>query len=124
MVLVMTVNPGFGGQKLIAARPATRCRVCGEMIRPEAAIEVDGGVNRDNIRQVVEAGANWIVAGSAVFGAEDPAAEARVLQSLMAEASRTERSRHAAGRGSAGRGVVDSSLHLRGANGQLVFGVG
>lgn len=83
MVLVMTVNPGFGGQKLIPAAlrkvPAIR-----EMIRPEAAIELDGGVNRANIRQVVEMGANWIVAGSAVFGAQDPAAEARVLQSLMA----------------------------------------
>ena len=58
------------------------------MIRPDAAIEVDGGVNRDNIRQVVEMGANWIVAGSAVFGAEDPAAEARVLQTLMSRRRR------------------------------------
>ncbi len=83
LVLVMTVNPGFGGQKLIPSAlrkvPAVR-----NMIRPDAAIELDGGVHRDNIRQVVEAGANWIVAGSAVFGAADPGEEARVLQSLMA----------------------------------------
>jgi ribulose-phosphate 3-epimerase len=83
LVLVMTVNPGFGGQKLISSAlrkvPAVR-----NMIRPDAAIELDGGVHRDNIRQVVDAGANWIVAGSAVFGATDPAEEARVLQSLMA----------------------------------------
>jgi ribulose-phosphate 3-epimerase len=83
LVLVMTVNPGFGGQKLISSAlrkvPAVR-----NMIRPDAAIELDGGVHRDTIRQVVDAGANWIVAGSAVFGATDPAEEARVLQSLMA----------------------------------------
>jgi ribulose-phosphate 3-epimerase len=82
-VLVMTVNPGFGGQKLIPAAlekvPEVR-----KIIRPDAAIELDGGVYRGNIRHVVEMGANWIVAGSAVFGAEDPGEEARVLQSLMA----------------------------------------
>jgi len=82
LVLVMTVNPGFGGQKLIPSAlkkvPAVR-----EMIRPDAAIELDGGVHRDNIRQVAEMGANWIVAGSAVFGAADPGEEARALQSLM-----------------------------------------
>jgi ribulose-phosphate 3-epimerase len=82
LALVMTVNPGFGGQKLVpsALKKVPRVR---EMIRPDAAVELDGGVNRSNIRQVVEMGANWVVAGSAVFGAEDPGAEARVLQSLM-----------------------------------------
>jgi ribulose-phosphate 3-epimerase len=83
LILVMTVNPGFGGQKLIPAAlekvPAVR-----RMIRPEAAIELDGGVNRQNIRHVVEMGANWIVAGSAVFGVGDPGVEAGVLQTLMA----------------------------------------
>jgi ribulose-phosphate 3-epimerase len=54
------------------------------MVGPEVAIELDGGVNRGNIREVVEKGANWVVAGSAVFGAADPGAEARVLQALMA----------------------------------------
>jgi ribulose-phosphate 3-epimerase len=82
VVLVMTVNPGFGGQKLIPAAlekvPAVR-----EMVREDAAIELDGGVHRANIRQVVESGANWIVAGSAVFGAPDPGEEARLLQALM-----------------------------------------
>ena len=84
LALVMTVNPGFGGQKLIRAAldkvPAVR-----QMIRPDAAIELDGGVNRENIRQVVESGANWVVAGSAVFGAPDPGEEVRVLQCLMSE---------------------------------------
>jgi ribulose-phosphate 3-epimerase len=53
------------------------------MLPEAAAIELDGGVNRENIRQVLEAGANWIVAGSAVFGAPDPGAEAQALQDLM-----------------------------------------
>jgi ribulose-phosphate 3-epimerase len=82
-VLVMTVNPGFGGQTLITAAldkvPALR-----KMLPQEAAIEVDGGIHRENIRQVVEAGANWLVTGSALFGAADPGAEARALQRLMA----------------------------------------
>jgi ribulose-phosphate 3-epimerase len=82
-VLVMTVNPGFGGQKLIAPAldkvPALR-----RMLPAGAAIEVDGGIHRENIREVVEAGANWLVTGSALFGAEDAGAEARILQGLMA----------------------------------------
>jgi ribulose-phosphate 3-epimerase len=82
MVLVMTVNPGFGAQKLIepalAKVPELR-----RMLPAGKAIELDGGVNRDNIRRVVEAGANWIVTGSALFGAADPTAEAKVLQDLM-----------------------------------------
>jgi ribulose-phosphate 3-epimerase len=82
LVLVMTVNPGFGGQKLIPSA-LNKVPVVREMIRPDAAIELDGGVHRDNIRRVVEMGANWIVAGSAVFGAVDPGEEARALQSLM-----------------------------------------
>lgn len=82
-VLVMTVNPGFGGQKLIEPAldkvPALR-----DMLRPGVAIEVDGGINRDNIRRVVEAGANWVVTGSALFGAQDPRSEAGALRDLMA----------------------------------------
>jgi len=81
-VLVMTVDPGFGGQSMIASAldkvPALR-----RMLPDGAAIELDGGVNRDNIRKVVQAGADWIVAGSAVFGSVDPGKEARVLQELM-----------------------------------------
>jgi ribulose-phosphate 3-epimerase len=55
-----------------------------QMLPAGAAIEVDGGIHRGNIRQVAETGANWLVAGSAVFGAEHPGAEARLLQELMA----------------------------------------
>ena len=73
MVLVMSVNPGFGGQKFI---PYTVLKVCelDEIRRNEDldfVIEVDGGVNLDNAAMLVESGADILVAGSAVFGAED-----------------------------------------------------
>ncbi len=69
MVLVMTVNPGFGGQKLI---PYTldKIRDLKQMIekrRLKTDIEVDGGVTLENVEQLMDAGANIIVAGSAVF---------------------------------------------------------
>lgn len=70
MVLVMTVNPGFGGQKFMTSElPKVRA------IRdryPDLDIEVDGGLGLDTVNQAAEAGANVIVAGSAVFGAKDP----------------------------------------------------
>jgi ribulose-phosphate 3-epimerase len=71
MVLVMTVHPGFGGQKFMASElpkvSALRARY------PDLNIEVDGGLGLGTIDQAAEAGANVIVAGSAVFGAADPA---------------------------------------------------
>lgn len=71
MVLVMTVHPGFGGQKFMASElpkvKAVRKRY------PGLNIEVDGGLSEGTVDQAAEAGANVIVAGSAVFGAEDPA---------------------------------------------------
>jgi ribulose-phosphate 3-epimerase len=80
--LVMTVNPGFGGQRAIpsAMEKVPRAR---QMMPAGTAVEVDGGIHAGNIRQVVEAGANWIVAGSAVYGAADPGAEASRLRGLM-----------------------------------------
>ena len=70
MVLVMTVEPGFGGQKFMASElpkvTALRQRY------PDLNIEVDGGLGLGTIDQAAEAGANVIVAGSAVFGAKDP----------------------------------------------------
>lgn len=73
MVLVMSVNPGFGGQAFI---PYTldKIRALKEMIDRlglDTRIEVDGGIKVDNIRAVAEAGADTFVAGSAIFGAED-----------------------------------------------------
>lgn len=72
MVLVMTVNPGFGGQKLI---PYTvdKVRDLKKLIQStgnKVDIEVDGGINLNNVRAVMEAGANIIVAGSAVFNGD------------------------------------------------------
>jgi ribulose-phosphate 3-epimerase len=69
MVLLMTVNPGFGGQKYISS-VTSKIRKLREKINPlksEVDIEVDGGINFDTIDSVLEAGANVIVAGSAVF---------------------------------------------------------
>jgi ribulose-phosphate 3-epimerase len=73
IVLVMTVNPGFGGQKFIPTmlhKIRTLRRLCDER-GLDTIIEVDGGLSGANAWQVVEAGANAIVAGSAVFGAPD-----------------------------------------------------
>lgn len=72
MVLVMTVNPGFGGQKLI---PYTvdKVRNLRELVKRSGNkidIEVDGGINLSNVQEVVDAGANIIVAGSAVFNGD------------------------------------------------------
>ena len=73
LLLVMTVNPGFGGQKFIAGS-LSRIRKAKEMIRaaaPEVLLEVDGGVTLKNVRSIADAGADVIVAGSAIFGSGD-----------------------------------------------------
>jgi ribulose-phosphate 3-epimerase len=80
-VLVMSVNPGFGGQKFIPAA-TDKIRRLRRIILDrglKAQIEVDGGVDVGNIRSLVEAGAEVLVAGSAVFGHGDPEAAARRL---------------------------------------------
>jgi len=84
MVLLMSVNPGFGGQKFIAhSVEKTRClRDLIDRTGSTALIEIDGGVNRQTGRQLVEAGADVLVAGSAVFNAPDPVAEIAALKAL------------------------------------------
>ncbi|MBC7796032.1 MAG: ribulose-phosphate 3-epimerase [Pyrinomonadaceae bacterium] len=80
-VLVMSVNPGFGGQKFIK-NSFEKIRRLKAMIRErnlETKIEIDGGVDKTNIAQVAAAGAEIIVAGSAVFGTEDSTAAVRQL---------------------------------------------
>lgn len=78
MVLVMSVNPGFGGQSFIPTSVAKIRRVR-ELVteRSEGAVEiqVDGGITESTIRQVVEAGASVLVAGSAVYGGDRPVAD-------------------------------------------------
>lgn len=70
MALIMTVNPGFGGQKFIGECVDKIKYV--RRIAPQLDIQVDGGINSDNLSTVIEAGANVIVAGSSVFNADDP----------------------------------------------------
>lgn len=82
LILVMTVEPGFGGQSFMADQlpkiQAVRRYI--QQYRPECRLEVDGGVNAETARQVVEAGADVLVAGSAVYGAPDPAAAIAALR--------------------------------------------
>lgn len=74
MVLLMSVNPGFGGQKLIPSVLAKAKAL--RRIKQESAmdfnIEIDGGITLDNVREAINAGVEIIVAGSSVFGAENP----------------------------------------------------
>ncbi|MDP9111177.1 MAG: ribulose-phosphate 3-epimerase [Candidatus Eremiobacteraeota bacterium] len=75
LVLVMSVNPGFGGQAFIP-RATAKLREARELIdsrRSPCELEVDGGIGANNIRSVVDAGANVIVMGSSIFGAPEPA---------------------------------------------------
>ena len=86
MVLIMTVNPGFGGQKYISycTEKIRRLREMAESQGKDLYIEVDGGINRETIHQVLEAGANVIVAGSAVFGG-DTRENAKALKGIIEE---------------------------------------
>lgn len=84
MVLIMTVHPGFGGQSFLAS-----CLPKVSALRdryPELYIEVDGGLSEKTVDQAAEAGANVIVAGSAVFGAESPG---EVIQALRGAVERS-----------------------------------
>jgi ribulose-phosphate 3-epimerase len=77
VLLVMTVNPGFAGQRFIEGSIA-KVRRANEMLRSagsQALLQVDGGIDRDTIHAVWEAGADTFVAGQAIFGSNDPEAE-------------------------------------------------
>ena len=65
----MSVNPGFGAQSFIESS-IDKIRAA-RLMAPDIDIEVDGGIKLDNVKRVVDAGANVIVAGSAIFGADD-----------------------------------------------------
>ena len=82
MVLLMSVNPGFGGQKFIenTLKKVRDLRALMERLGAHPLIEVDGGVNPDTAKRLVEAGADMLVAGNAVFGADDPEAMIRRLR--------------------------------------------
>jgi ribulose-phosphate 3-epimerase len=72
LVLAMSVNPGWGGQKFIGSSPEKISRMR-RILPDDTLIEVDGGVDVNTAGQVAEAGATLLVAGSAIFGAADPA---------------------------------------------------
>ena len=88
-VLLMSVNPGFGGQKLIPyvlekVRKLNAMRRAKQLALP---IEIDGGVHRENLAEVVRAGCDWIVTGSAVFHSPDPEAAVREMREIAAQAT-------------------------------------
>ncbi len=82
LLLIMSVNPGFGGQKFIpgAIDRIRRARRMLDEAGSRALLEVDGGIARDTIRACTEAGADTFVAGNAVFAAADPRAEIGALR--------------------------------------------
>lgn len=84
MILIMTVEPGFGGQSFMADMLAkiTRARQLAESTGTDVWVQVDGGIDASNIEQCASAGANVFVAGSAVFRAPDPAAMVTRLRRL------------------------------------------
>jgi ribulose-phosphate 3-epimerase len=83
LLLVMTVNPGFGAQQFIpySVDKVRRARLMLDGAESDAALEVDGGIARDTIRDVWSAGADTFVAGNAIFSAPDAAAEIAALRS-------------------------------------------
>lgn len=84
MVLLMSVNPGYGGQQFIEStvRKVARLREMIEKRYLSTLIQVDGGVNLETGRRLVDAGANVLVAGSFVFSSEDPEETIRQLKAL------------------------------------------
>ncbi|HEV2200674.1 MAG TPA: ribulose-phosphate 3-epimerase [Bryobacteraceae bacterium] len=81
-VLVMSVNPGFGGQKFIPYA-LDKVRKLAGMRRDRGLkfpIEIDGGVTRENIGEIVRAGVEWVVAGASVYGERDPAGAFQALR--------------------------------------------
>jgi ribulose-phosphate 3-epimerase len=87
-VLVMSVNPGFGGQKFIpgALEKIRQLNQWRSRYNASFRIEVDGGVDLENIAELTQAGANTFVAGTSIFHASDPAGATRQLRKLATEA--------------------------------------
>jgi ribulose-phosphate 3-epimerase len=89
-VLVMSVNPGFGGQSFIprSVQKIRHVRALLDAARNPAPIEVDGGVDLTTVTRVVEAGADWLVAGHAIFGGGQPEDATRALKAAALTAAR------------------------------------
>jgi ribulose-phosphate 3-epimerase len=90
MVLIMSVNPGFGGQKFIptALRKLTEARRRIDASARAVRLEIDGGVKTDNIRAIAAAGADTFVAGSAIFGSKDYAQTIRAMRAEIEAAKK------------------------------------
>ena len=86
MVLLMSVNPGFGGQEFIPGSESkiSRVRRLLDKAGNDAPVEVDGGIDQTNIGRIVKAGAEILVAGGAVFGTPDPKAAVLALRAATA----------------------------------------
>jgi ribulose-phosphate 3-epimerase len=82
LVLCMTVNPGWGGQPFLPAS-LDKLRRLRALVGEKALIEVDGGIGAKNIRDCAEAGASVFVAGTSVFGSDDPAKAVRQLSAAI-----------------------------------------
>lgn len=87
LVLVMSVWPGFGGQKFIP-ESLDKLRELSKIMRPEQRLEIDGGIGPETVQQAVQAGADTLVAGSAVFGQPDPVRAMEELHRMAAAAYR------------------------------------
>ncbi len=88
-VLLMSVNPGFSGQKFIE-RSLERLSLLRDMrdrLNPDCLIEIDGGIKEENIAEVVRAGADVVVVGSGIFSAEDVESRTRKLKELIFSAT-------------------------------------
>jgi ribulose-phosphate 3-epimerase len=88
-VLLMSVNPGFGGQKLIpyVLDKVRRLKMMRRAKNLAFPIEIDGGVHRENLAEVVSAGCDWIVTGSGIFHSPDPETTMREFREIAAQAT-------------------------------------
>lgn len=88
-VLVMSVNPGFGGQRFIP-RALDKIRHLDSIRKQQGlkfAIEIDGGVNKENVAEIVRAGCDWLVSGASIFHSPDPAATVAEMRELARNAT-------------------------------------
>jgi len=87
LLLIMSVNPGFGGQKFIKSSVAkiAEARAMLDAVQSHAVLEVDGGISRETIHACWRAGADTFVAGNAIFAAKDPRAEIAALRASCTE---------------------------------------
>jgi ribulose-phosphate 3-epimerase len=85
LILIMSVNPGYSGQAYIpnSVKKVREARRLIDAHNPACELEIDGGIGRGSIADVVAAGVDAVVMGSSIFGARDPAAELRALRALV-----------------------------------------